>query len=84
MCVLLQKKWEEYLNLYLTREGNLLFRTDADENDLLYDDIAMRNAYKEDAVRKKESCLNHSRNVLQSIFPSARTDNENRKCQYRK
>ena len=23
MCVLLQKKWEEYLNLYLTRKRNL-------------------------------------------------------------
>ena len=42
----LQKKWDE--------EGNLLFRTDADENDLLYDDIACGMLIKKMQYEKRE------------------------------
>ena len=40
MCVLFTEEVGGILELVFDEEGNLLFRTDADENDLLYDDIA--------------------------------------------
>lgn len=42
------------LELVFDEEGNLLFRTDADENDLLYDDIACGMLIKKMQYEKRE------------------------------
>lgn len=42
------------MNLYLTRKVIFLFRTDADENDLLYDDIACGMLIKKMQYEKRE------------------------------
>ena len=54
MCVLLTEEVGGILELVFDEEGNLLFRTDADENDLLYDDIACGMLIKKMQYEKRE------------------------------
>lgn len=54
MCVLLQRKSAEYLIWNLTRRGNLLFKSTADEEDLLYDDIACGLLVKKNQYEKRD------------------------------
>lgn len=54
MCVLFTEEVGGILELVFDEEGNLLFRTDADENDLLYDDIACGMLIKKMQYEKKE------------------------------
>ena len=54
MCVLFTKEVGGILELVFDEEGNLLFRTDADENDLLYDDIACGMLIKKMQYEKRE------------------------------
>lgn len=54
MCVLFTEEVGGILELVLDEEGNLLFRTDADENDLLYDDIACGMLIKKMQYEKRE------------------------------
>ena len=54
MCVLFTEEVGGILELVFDEEGNLLFRTDADENDLLYDDIACGMLIKEMQYEKRE------------------------------
>ena len=54
MCVLFTEEVGGILELVFDEEGNLLFRTDADENDLLYDDIACGLLIKKMQYEKRE------------------------------
>ena len=54
MCVLFTEEVGGILELVFDEEGNLLFRTDADENDLLYDDIACGMLIKKLQYEKRE------------------------------
>lgn len=54
MCVLFTEEVGGLLELVFDEEGNLLFRTDADENDLLYDDIACGMLIKKMQYEKRE------------------------------
>ena len=54
MCVLFTEEEGGILELVFDEEGNLLFRTDADENDLLYDDIACGMLIKKMQYEKRE------------------------------
>ena len=54
MCVLFTEEVGGILDLVFDEEGNLLFRTDADENDLLYDDIACGMLIKKMQYEKRE------------------------------
>ena len=54
MCVLFTEEVGGILELVFDEEGNLLFRTDADENDLLYDDIACGMLIKKIQYEKRE------------------------------
>ena len=54
MCVLFTEEVGGILELVFDEEGNLLFRTDADENDLLYDDIACGMFIKKMQYEKRE------------------------------
>ena len=54
MCVLFTEEVGGILELVFGEEGNLLFRTDADENDLLYDDIACGMLIKKMQYEKRE------------------------------
>ena len=54
MCVLFTEEVGGILVLVFDEEGNLLFRTDADENDLLYDDIACGMLIKKMQYEKRE------------------------------
>lgn len=54
MCVLFTEEVGGILELVFNEEGNLLFRTDADENDLLYDDIACGMLIKKMQYEKRE------------------------------
>ena len=54
MCVLFTEDVGGILELVFDEEGNLLFRTDADENDLLYDDIACGMLIKKMQYEKRE------------------------------
>ena len=54
MCVLFTEEVGGILELVFDEEGNLLFRTDADENDLLYDDIACGILIKKMQYEKRE------------------------------
>lgn len=54
MCVLFTEEVGGILELVFEEEGNLLFRTDADENDLLYDDIACGMLIKKMQYEKRE------------------------------
>ena len=54
MCVLFREEVGGILELVFDEEGNLLFRTDADENDLLYDDIACGMLIKKMQYEKRE------------------------------
>ena len=54
MCVLFTEEVGGILELVFAEEGNLLFRTDADENDLLYDDIACGMLIKKMQYEKRE------------------------------
>ena len=54
MCVLFTEEVGGILELVFDEEGNLLFRTDADENDLLYDDIACGMLIKKMQYEKSE------------------------------
>ena len=54
MCVLFTEEVGGILELVFDEEGNLLFRTDADENDLLYDDIACGMLIKKMPYEKRE------------------------------
>jgi len=54
MCVLFTEEVGGILELVFDEEGNLLFRTDADENDLLYDDIACGMLIKKMKYEKRE------------------------------
>lgn len=54
MCVLFTEEVGGILELVFYEEGNLLFRTDADENDLLYDDIACGMLIKKMQYEKRE------------------------------
>ena len=54
MCVLFTEEVGGILELVFDEEGNLLFRTDADENDLLYDDIACGLFIKKMQYEKRE------------------------------
>ena len=54
MCVLFTEEVGGILELVFDEEGNLLFRTDEDENDLLYDDIACGMLIKKMQYEKRE------------------------------
>lgn len=54
MCVLFTEEVGGILELVFDEEGNLLFRTDADENDLIYDDIACGMLIKKMQYEKRE------------------------------
>lgn len=54
MCVLFTEEVGGILELVFDEEGNLLFRIDADENDLLYDDIACGMLIKKMQYEKRE------------------------------
>lgn len=54
MCVLFTEEVGGILELVFDEEGDLLFRTDADENDLLYDDIACGMLIKKMQYEKRE------------------------------
>ena len=54
MFVLFTEEVGGILELVFDEEGNLLFRTDADENDLLYDDIACGMFIKKMQYEKRE------------------------------
>ena len=54
MCVLFTEEVGGILELVFDEEGNLLFRKDADENDLLYDDIACGMLIKKMQYEKRE------------------------------
>ena len=54
MCVLFTEEVGGIPELVFDEEGNLLFRTDADENDLLYDDIACGMLIKKMQYEKRE------------------------------
>lgn len=54
MCVLFTEEVGGIFELVFDEEGNLLFRTDADENDLLYDDIACGMLIKKMQYEKRE------------------------------
>ena len=54
MCVLFTEEVGGILELVFDEEGNLLFRTDADENDLLYDEIACGMLIKKMQYEKRE------------------------------
>ena len=54
MCVLFTEEVGGILELVFDEEGSLLFRTDADENDLLYDDIACGMLIKKMRYEKRE------------------------------
>ena len=54
MCVLFTEEVGGILELVFAEECNLLFRTDADENDLLYDDIACGMLIKKMQYEKRE------------------------------
>ena len=54
MCVLFTEEVGGILELVFDEAGNLLFRTDADENDLLYDDIACGMLIKKMQYEKRE------------------------------
>ena len=54
MSVLFTEEVGGILELVFDEEGNLLFRTDADENDLLYDDIACGMLIKKMQYEKRE------------------------------
>ena len=54
MCVLFTEEVGGILELVFDEEGNLLFRTDADENDLLYDDMACGMLIKKMQYEKRE------------------------------
>ena len=54
MCVLFTEEVGGILELVFDEEGNLLFRTNADENDLLYDDIACGMLIKKMQYEKRE------------------------------
>ena len=54
MCVLFTEEVGGILELVFDEEGNLLSRTDADENDLLYDDIACGMLIKKMQYEKRE------------------------------
>lgn len=54
MCVLFTEEVGGILELVFDEEGNLLFRTDSDENDLLYDDIACGMLIKKMQYEKRE------------------------------
>lgn len=54
MCVLFTEEVGGILELVFDEEGNLLFRTDVDENDLLYDDIACGMLIKKMQYEKRE------------------------------
>lgn len=54
MCVLFTEEVGGILEIVFDEEGNLLFRTDADENDLLYDDIACGMLIKKMQYEKRE------------------------------
>ena len=54
MCVLFTEEVGGILELVFDEEGNLLFRTDADENDLIYDDIACGMFIKKMQYEKRE------------------------------
>ena len=54
MCVLFTEEVGGILELVFDEEGNLLFRTDADQNDLLYDDIACGMLIKKMQYEKRE------------------------------
>lgn len=54
MCVLYTEDIGGTLELFFDEEGNLQFRTDADEGDLLYDDIGSVLKVKQLQREKKE------------------------------
>ena len=54
MCVLFTEEVGGILELVFDEEGNLLFSIDADENDLLYDDIACGMLIKKMQYEKRE------------------------------
>ena len=54
MCVLFTEEVGGILELVFDEEGNLLYRTDADENDFLYDDIACGMLIKKMQYEKRE------------------------------
>lgn len=66
MCVLFTEEVGGILELVFDEEGNLLFRTDADENDLLYDDIACGMLIKKMQYEKRE--LLESLEIFYRVF----------------
>ena len=66
MCVLFTEEVGGILELVFDEEGNLLFRTDADENDLLYDDIACGMLIKKMQYEKRE--LLESLDLIYRVF----------------
>lgn len=59
MCVLYTEDIGGILTLYFTPEGDLTFETDADEGDLLYDDIG--------SVLKIKQIRNEKRELLEGL-----------------
>jgi YD repeat-containing protein len=54
MCVLFTEEAGGILSLEYDEEGNLTFKTEADENDLLYDDIACGMLIKKLRYEKRD------------------------------
>ncbi len=54
MCVLFTEEVGGILTLEYDEDGTLLFKTEADENDLLYDDIACGMLIKKMQYEKRE------------------------------
>jgi YD repeat-containing protein len=54
MCVLFTEEAGGILSLEYDEEGNLTFKTEADENDLLYDDIACGMLIKKLQYEKRD------------------------------
>lgn len=54
MCVLFTEETGGILTLVFDADGNLLFKTQADEDDLLYDDIACGMLIKKLRYEKRE------------------------------
>ena len=64
MCVLFTEEVGGILDMEFDEEGNLLFKSSADEGDLLYDEIAC-------GIDRKSARLNSSRYLLSRLPSSA-------------
>ena len=62
----LPKRWEEYFTISFEEDGNILLETDADEDDIYYDEISSGLMVSE--VRRRRQELFESLSLYYRVF----------------